>query len=216
MKRQQIHIPDLKKKIKPATDKLGTITGVIHGAGVLADKFIEKKTEQDFESVYSTKITGLDSILSSLSSPKLDYLVLFSSSAGFYGNSGQSDYSAANEILNKFARTYKSVYPKSHVVSFNWGPWDGGMVTPQLRKMFEERNIDVIPIDVGARMMSEELFPEHKEVTQLVIGNSMVVPGKFDSELLSKRYFRKISPQKKPAEIQLAQNFEKILCRAYF
>ncbi|GIT73354.1 MAG: hypothetical protein Ct9H300mP28_31680 [Pseudomonadota bacterium] len=31
-----------------------------------------------------------------------------------------------------------------HVTSFNWGPWEGGMVTPELKRLFEDRNVEVI------------------------------------------------------------------------
>ena len=79
--------------------------------------------------------------------------MLFSSIVGFYGNVGQSDYAIANEILNKSAYMLKHKYPNCHVVSINWGPWDSGMVTPELKKVFEARNVEVIPTDVGARML---------------------------------------------------------------
>ncbi|MCK5715899.1 MAG: SDR family NAD(P)-dependent oxidoreductase, partial [Thiomargarita sp.] len=148
---------------------LGTITGIIHGAGVLADKLIEKKTEQDFEIVYSTKIKGLHSMLECVNENTLEHLVLFSSAAGFYGNLGQSDYSIANEILNKFAYDFKRKHPSSHVASFNWGPWDGGMVTPQLKEMFAQRNIEVIPIEVGTQMVVDNL--KTGEAIQLLVGS---------------------------------------------
>jgi NAD(P)-dependent dehydrogenase (short-subunit alcohol dehydrogenase family) len=43
----------LQEKLAAAVDRTGKITGIIHGAGNLADKLIEKKTEQDFETVYA-------------------------------------------------------------------------------------------------------------------------------------------------------------------
>ena len=54
----------LKERVAPAVAKLGKITGMVHGAGVLADKPIEKKTEADFDSVLNTKIDGLAAMLS--------------------------------------------------------------------------------------------------------------------------------------------------------
>ena len=46
-----------------AQSKFGKITGVIHGAGNLADKRIENKTRADFDIVVNTKISGLENIL---------------------------------------------------------------------------------------------------------------------------------------------------------
>ena len=135
----------LHDKLRDVCQKFGKITGVIHGAGNLADKLIEKKTADDFEKVYNAKVQGLQNILNCCDSQHLKHLVLFSSVSGFYGNIGQSDYAIANEILNKSAHQFKKHYPQTHVVAINWGGWDSGMVTPQLKKAFTERGIDIIP-----------------------------------------------------------------------
>src|SRR5205823_11958194 len=36
----------------------GPITGVVHGAGVLADRKIDDQTDEQFDLVYSTKVAG--------------------------------------------------------------------------------------------------------------------------------------------------------------
>ncbi|MFN7521905.1 MAG: SDR family NAD(P)-dependent oxidoreductase, partial [Aphanizomenon sp.] len=92
---------NLKAKLQEISQKVGQITGIIHGAGNLADKLIEKKTEDDFEKVYTAKVQGLENLLSCVNPQQLEHLVLFSSVSGFYGNIGQTDYAIANEILNK-------------------------------------------------------------------------------------------------------------------
>ncbi len=163
----------LKEQSAPAIKKLGKITGLIHGAGVLADKPINKKTEADFNAVLNTKIDGLEAMLSLVNKDTLEYLVMFSSAAGFYGNTGQSDYSVANEILNKTAHQFRAFYPKCHVVSFNWGPWDGGMVTEELKRYFKERNVEIIPIEEGVEIFGNELHQDRAETIQLLVGSSM-------------------------------------------
>jgi len=173
----------LKEKVAPAVAHLGKITGLIHGAGVLADKPIQKKTEADFDAVISTKIHGLEAMLSVAAENELEYLVLFSSAAGFYGNNGQSDYAIANDILNKTAYQFSSVYPECHVVSFNWGPWDGGMVTPELKRYFKERNVEIIPLAEGAAIFEGEMHPSRQQTVQLLVGSSMRAESDNDSEL---------------------------------
>ena len=163
----------LKEKVAPSIAKLGAITGLIHGAGVLADKPIQKKTEEDFNAVFSTKIHGLEGLLSLTSEKTLEYLVVFSSAAGFYGNNGQSDYAVANEILNKTAHQYAHFHKNCHVVSFNWGPWDGGMVTPELKRYFKERNVEIIPLHEGSAIFQGEMHPARKDTVQLLVGSSM-------------------------------------------
>ncbi|WP_299495384.1 KR domain-containing protein, partial [uncultured Shewanella sp.] len=147
------------------------ITGVIHGAGVLADNYIQNKSLDEFDRVYDTKVKGLVSIMEVIDPQKLKVLALFSSAAAFYGNKGQSDYAMANEILNKIALQLSVSLSQTKVMSFDWGPWDGGMVNADLRKMFIDRGVDVIPLESGAELFTRQLVSSHH--VQLVVGSSM-------------------------------------------
>ncbi|MBU2970962.1 SDR family NAD(P)-dependent oxidoreductase [Pseudoalteromonas sp. C2R02] len=159
--------------VKPIVSDFGAVTGIIHGAGVLADKFIEQKTLAEFDAVYRTKIDGLTSLLSVTEQSNIKHLVLFSSAAGFYGNPGQSDYSIANDILNKTAYRFKALNPQAQVLSFNWGPWDGGMVTPELKRMFDARGVYIIPLDAGAQLLVSELAATDNRCAQILVGNDL-------------------------------------------
>lgn len=173
--------PALVDLLAGPVSRLGPITGIIHGAGTLVDKLIEKKTENDFETVYTPKISGLDNMLRGIDPQRLDFLVLFSSIVGFFGNVGQSDYAIANEILNKSAYQLKRMLPNCHVISFNWGPWDSGMVTPELRKVFESRNVTVIPTESGAQLLANSLLNYDQSSppsnVQIVVGGAPVLPA---------------------------------------
>jgi NAD(P)-dependent dehydrogenase (short-subunit alcohol dehydrogenase family) len=185
---------DLQRQLAPVVQRLGAITGIIHGAGNLADKLIEKKTEQDFERVYAAKVQGLENLFQCVPVAQLEYLVLFSSVAGFYGNAGQSDYALANEILNKSAHLIKQQHPNCHVVSVNWGPWDSGMVTPELKRVFAERKIDVIPLELGAQMLVDELKENRHDDAQIVIGSSIMPSATLpDRELHTYRIHRHLT-----------------------
>ncbi|MBO1894773.1 acyltransferase domain-containing protein [Shewanella sp. BF02_Schw] len=147
------------------------INGVIHGAGVLADKHIQDKTLDELNRVYHTKVTGLASIINALDPLQIKLIALFSSAAGFYGNTGQSDYAMSNEILNKTALKLAHTLPQAKVMSFNWGPWDGGMVSSALKKMFVERGVYVIPLQAGAELFAHSLLSP--QGAQLLIGSDM-------------------------------------------
>jgi NAD(P)-dependent dehydrogenase (short-subunit alcohol dehydrogenase family)/1-acyl-sn-glycerol-3-phosphate acyltransferase len=182
------------------SNRFGPITGILHGAGVLADKLIEHKSEQDFERVYVTKVEGLQTLLSSVNVNQLQHLILFSSAAGFFGNIGQADYAIANEILNKFAHEFKREHPACHVVAFDWGPWDGGMVTPELKQMFAQRNIEVIPLEVGTQIVVDHLkAANHPETVQILVGGSLVTqPSALVPDLHSYRIRRTLSLDANP------------------
>lgn len=192
---------ELAKRLDAVTRETGPITAIMHGAGNLADKFIEQKTERDFEWVYAAKVDGLSNMLDVVSPAQLDTLVLFSSAAGFYGNPGQADYALANEILNKTAHLLQRKYPQCHVISLNWGPWDGGMVTPALRAMFAEQNIDIIPVDSGAQMLVDELERRNSQAVQVLIGSAMNVSANGfdpDAPLVTQRVQRTLSLSANP------------------
>jgi acyl transferase domain-containing protein len=189
----------LKVKLSQIVAQTGAITGIIHGAGNLADKLIEKKTDADFEKVYTAKVQGLENLLNCVPPSQLQHLVLFSSVTGFYGNIGQSDYAIANEILNKSAHLIKQQYPKCHVVAINWGGWDSGMVTPELKKEFARRGIDIIPVDAGTQMLVNELQPIHNDTTQVVIGSPLNPPPvSLGTELRTYRVRRRLTAAGNP------------------
>ena len=190
---------DLQQEITAVTESMGKITGIIHGAGNLADKLIEKKTEEDFEKVYSAKIKGLENLISCVNLSQLEHLVLYSSVAGFYGNIGQSDYALANEILNKSAHLLKQQYPQCHVVAINWGGWDSGMVTPQLKKEFARRGIEIIPVEAGAKMLVNELHDSYRDSTQVVVGSPIApLPFPLNSQLRKYRIHRRLTEAANP------------------
>lgn len=190
----------LEAALSPVIESFGQITGIIHGAGNLADKLIENKTEQDFETVYKVKVEGLQSLLSCVDIPQLKFIALFSSFVAFYGNIGQSDYSLVNEILNKYAYLLRKKYPKCHVVSFGWGPWDGGMVTPQLKQLFEQQNIIVIPPRVGAEILAEELTQKQSKVSQIIVMSQPIsaLPKVINPEKKSYRLYRRLTLKGNP------------------
>ncbi|NJI83696.1 type I polyketide synthase [Shewanella sp. Iso12] len=172
--------PDAVASTLAPIQALAPISGLIHGAGVLADKHIADKTLAELELVTGTKVGGLFALLRALAPNKkaaehLKLLALFSSAAGFYGNTGQSDYAMANEILNKTAHRLHHELPTTRVISFNWGPWDGGMVNAALKQIFESRGVYVIPREAGAKLFAEAILARSEP--QLLIGSSMQGPG---------------------------------------
>ena len=163
----------LRRVLDPALRRSGPATGLIHGAGVIADRRIEHKTAADYDLVHRTKVGGLANLLACIPARTLSHLVLFSSAAGFFGNPGQADYAMANEVLNKAAHQLGRANPSCRVVALDWGPWDGGMVGPALKAQFARRGIPVIPLARGADLLARLLAGEDSP-PQLLVGDGMV------------------------------------------
>jgi NAD(P)-dependent dehydrogenase (short-subunit alcohol dehydrogenase family) len=147
----------------------GPITAIVHGAGVVADKTIADKTDEQVERVFAPKVAGLRALLQATASDPINVLILFSSVAARTGNVGQCDYAMANEMLNKMAAREQRQRPGCLVKSLNWGPWEGGMVTPALKTYFESHGVPLIPLDTGAEMMIDELASTDPNI-EIVLG----------------------------------------------
>ena len=109
------HIRQLEKKVDL----------FIHAAGIEKSRKLESKTLEEFESIVSVKADGFANLFAALEANGLlpQRVLFFSSVAGRYGNSGQTDYAAANDLLSKYAQWLPVQYPGMQVVSIDWGAW---------------------------------------------------------------------------------------------
>ena len=146
------------------------VTGVIHGAGVLADSLLADKTLAQIERVLRPKLDGLAAVLSAVDPDQLRHLVLFTSVAGLLGNAGQADYAAANEALARFAASWKHRHPGQHVVAIDWGAWDAGMVTPSLRAVLTARGVPLLDPAAGAHAFAEQFSGSRRGQSRVLIG----------------------------------------------
>ena len=153
----------------------GPVRGVVHGAGVLADAKIEDKTPDAIRRVLDTKLTGLASVLAALDPGELRVLALFSSVSARFGRRGQADYAMANEVLNKFAQRFAAEHPTCRAVALNWGPWEGGMVTPPLAREFQRLGLTLIPLAAGAQAFVQALRSDVRDV-EIVLGDGFGPP----------------------------------------
>ncbi len=152
----------------------GPITAVVHGAGVIADKPIAEKSDDQVALVLGTKLAGISALLGATRHDPLRALVLFSSIAGRTGNIGQSDYAMANAVLNAVAVAEHARRGDACVVkSIGWGPWDGGMVTPGLAAHFARLGVPLIPLDAGAAALVAECLSAPTSEVDVLLG----VPG---------------------------------------
>lgn len=161
--------------------RYGRIDGVIHGAGIIEDRLLKDKGADSFERVVSTKIDSALLLSRYLNPETLRFLVFFSSVSGHFGNRGQGDYAAANQMLDQFAADL-DVRWATHVVSMAWGPWDGGMVSPELRREFAQRGVSLIPVEIGCERLIEEITQGRKgEASVLICGTDTQTMSKEQS-----------------------------------
>jgi len=154
----------------------GRIDGVIHGAGLIEDKRIVDKDADSWLRVVETKALSAYTIARALKPEGLRFFVLFGSVAGRYGNSGQADYGAGNELLNRFAWQLQALWPHTvKIAVLNWGPWAGtrhgsGMVSDETKRKFAARGVDLVEPNGGAIACYEEILYGPIGDVEIVIG----------------------------------------------
>ncbi len=169
----------LSAALADARGRWGPVTGVIHGAGVLADRSIENLTREQFDAVFSTKVDGLRSLLEATNEDPLSVLCVFSSVAARYGNAGQAAYAMANAVMNRVARAEAvRLGERTKVKVIDWGPWEGGMVTPALGRRFAAQGVALLGLEQGAAAFVEELTDGPAGEIEVVLGSVPPAPAR--------------------------------------
>ena len=149
----------------------GPVRGLVHAAGVLADKAIHEKTDEQFASVWRTKVAGFRALLAATRDDPLEVVCAFSSVAARMGNSGQADYAAANEALNKLCQAEQHRRGGGCAVrAINWGPWEGGMVNAALKAHFGAMGVPLIPVAAGAEIFADIVTGKMPVAVESVVG----------------------------------------------
>ncbi|MCP5006300.1 MAG: SDR family NAD(P)-dependent oxidoreductase, partial [Planctomycetes bacterium] len=157
--------------IESIQSKYGKLDGIIHGAGVISDNFILKKTSEEFRNVLLPKVNGTVNLDKATQDIDLDFFVLFSSGAGAMGNPGQADYATANAFMDRFAayrnRLADSKERKGQTLSINWPLWkDGGMGvdTASEEMMKQSTGMIAMQTEIGVRALYQCLNSRHSQI----------------------------------------------------
>ncbi len=163
----------VKELVADVVARYGKIDVIIHGAGIEESKTLENKKLEMFHLVFDVKANGCFNLLQAAQNAGLRSLILLSSVAGRFGNIGQTDYSAANDLLNKYAAWIRENLPGVKALSINWTGWAGaGMATKEnIKKIFDDAGITLIPLEQGASMVKREILYCQKESEIVVAGN---------------------------------------------
>ncbi|MEC8738157.1 MAG: KR domain-containing protein [Planctomycetota bacterium] len=146
-------------------DVMDDVEILVSGAGIIQDQSCLSKTRNSFEAVLRTKVMPLCVLLCDGLSSSINTWISFSSIASKSGNPGQSDYAAANELLNTVLHWFSRRYPHLCLRTINWGPWQSsGMASNQVIKAFQARGLEPVHPDDAAKMLCDILQPEWSAV----------------------------------------------------
>jgi hypothetical protein len=117
------------------------------------------KEPREFGLVLGVKADGLFNLLHAAGDLPLGTVIGFSSVAGRFGNSGQTDYSAANDLLCKVLSGLRRTRPQTRGLAIDWTAWGGiGMATRgSIPKVMELAGVEMLPPEAGVAWIRREL-----------------------------------------------------------
>ena len=155
------------------------VTGIVHGAGLEESKLVADKLWSTFDLIVRVKVDGWKA-LTSVAGDSLRFACAFTSVAGRFGNGGQTDYAAANSILDaEMARL--TANSECRAVAIGWTGWrDVGMATRgSIEAVFESAGIETLAVEDGVEIFVGEALAGGK---RRVLGcGSLGMMDRYDS-----------------------------------
>ena len=135
------------------------VDGVIHAAGLEESMPFDKKSDASFYRVFNTKVMGCQNLMAALAGKGAGYHIGFSSVTAKFGNEGQADYTAANDMMAKILLKEKSASDNLVCKIMDWTAWSGaGMATREtVKKVLTERGLKFLPLEEGIDFFMDEM-----------------------------------------------------------
>ena len=147
--------------VNQVVSEAGRVDVLLHAAGVDRSRKLESKPEEEFRSVVEIKAGGFVYLYKALQkADKLPRAILsFGSVAGRFGNSGQTDYAAANNYLAVISAAIHQTHPAIKTMVIDWSAWSQvGMASRgYIPRLMARSGIDMISPDLAAPMVYDEL-----------------------------------------------------------
>ncbi|UTH76435.1 SDR family NAD(P)-dependent oxidoreductase [Chromobacterium sp. IIBBL 290-4] len=155
-------------------ERHGTLTGIVHAAGVLDDGYLLTKRQEALRRVFAPKVQGTLNLDRASRHLPLEFFVLASSISAELGNAGQANYAAANGFMDAFAR-YRAMQTErgerhGRTLAVNWPFWrEGGMRidTAGLSRLFDNWGMTPMGRDSGVAALYTAMA--QKEEAQVLV-----------------------------------------------
>jgi acyl carrier protein/NADP-dependent 3-hydroxy acid dehydrogenase YdfG len=160
----QVNLTDaaqVSAAIASALATSGRIDVMLHCAGIEISHFLADKPQREYDLVFDVKAHGWLNLLAAFGEAGVEApgcAIVFSSIAGRFGNGGQTDYSAANDLLCK-SISHLRRSGGTRGIAIDWTAWAGiGMATRgSIPKVMAAAGIDMLPPEVGVPVVHREL-----------------------------------------------------------
>jgi len=142
----------------------GRVDVILHAAGIERSRRLEDKTPEEFERVFAVKADGAFNLLKAMGNlaraPQA--VIAFSSVAARFGNAGQSDYSATNDLLCKLLSALRTTHPDIKALALDWSAWaEVGMASRgSIPRIMRLAGIEMLRPEAAAPLVRRELLAD--------------------------------------------------------
>ncbi|MBS1003844.1 type I polyketide synthase [Acetobacter thailandicus] len=198
---------DLDMVFAQAQKKLPPIKGVFHCAAVLDDALVVNMTQEKIAKVMTTKAKAAVLLDKKTQNMTLDYFVMYASATTMLGNIGQSNYMAANTVLNALSwNRFNRGLPS---LTVDWGGIaDVGMLSRNdvaartlemvgLRSITARQALDALPVmlsfdlpDLGYMDIDWEKWSKSARTSTRLLRFSQVILNSLGNAVTSERLAR--------------------------
>ena len=164
-------------------ERHGRIDVLLHAAGLEISRGDRGQGSRASSTWSSTsRATDWFNLLHAAGDLPIGATVVFSSVAGRFGNAGQTDYSAANDLLCKMTSSFRTTRPGTRGIALDWTAWGGiGMATRgSIPKVMEMAGIDMLPAEAGIAWIGRELTAGPSEGEIVVAGKLGIMMAELD------------------------------------
>lgn len=145
------------------------LRGIIHAAGVLDDGVLQHQSWERFEKVLKPKLAGAWNLHRATRNFPLDFMVFYSSVAGFLGSSGQTNHCAASAFIDSLAHMrHAAGLP---CLSIDWGAWGeaGAAVGEDARSRADVKGVERFSPETGIQLLEYLLQEDKPQVAALSV-----------------------------------------------
>jgi malonyl CoA-acyl carrier protein transacylase len=160
----------------------GRVDVLVHAGGLEISRKLSEKEAKEFDLVFDVKSDGFFNLLKAAEGMPLGATVVFSSVAGRFGNAGQTDYSAANNLLCTLSSALRRTRPDTRAVAIDWTAWGGiGMATRgSIPQIMAAAGISMLPPESGIPTVRRELVAGGGSGEVVVAGTLGVMVAEYD------------------------------------
>jgi len=187
----------IEKAVNEAREKLGSIDGVLHCAGIAGDGYLFRKEEATFAGVLRPKIQGTWLLDQLTRQDKPDFFILCSALSAVLGAPGQGDYIAANAYQDAFAAFRNKQGLRT--LAINWPAWkETGMAFDWQANQSQYALTTKEAID-----LLHELF-SYEGNQAVIVPPGFVIQEAFQSPKIEERVETRAVVQEQPATVILS------------